>query len=142
MKSSSKRISKPKIKIKKIEIVGSDFTLQSDNSADSYLVAPCTNMWDLFLPKTVNKGKVNERTELKWDSFCTFEAAVNKIVYYRIRQNQLLFKGKGDEGLATFFDTFRQEKHKLVSLFDKTEEEWNALLVFDKGKKSYKAILE
>jgi len=140
---SEKRQTKPKLRVKKIELQGSDFLLEFENCIDGYSEFPNFNACNLYLPKTVNKGKHNERTELKWVCYPTLQNAISYIINYRIvKSGDCVFKGKGDEGLAKFFNRYRNERNKLISLVNHSQEEWMNLLECDKKKKSYKAILE
>ena len=142
MKGSIKKAPKPKLRVKSIEIKGKDFILECDNCADGYSEFPNMCAFDVYLPKTVNKGKVNERTELKWVSFSPLLSAIDKIAYYRVTSKETNFEGKGDEGLALFIKRFKEERSKVLSLFDKTNEEWMELFKCDKKKKSFKVVLE
>lgn len=140
-KSTTRKGSKPKTKIKEINLQGSDFILSFENCSDSYSEFPHFNACSLYLPKTVNKGKHNERTEFKWDSSPTTENAIQKIIFNRIiKSGNSVFKNKGDEGLALFFSRYKQERKKLLSLFEHTDEEWMELLKCE--NKSYNVILE
>lgn len=145
MKGSSqeKRATKPKVKIKGITFQGKDFVIEYENQSDSYSEYPNMYACALYLPKTVNKGKYNERTELKYVWYPTSKQVLDDIIIYRILssgENQ--FKGKGDEGLALFLDRYKEERSKLVALFNKSKEEWMNTLEFDKKKKTYKVVLE
>jgi len=51
-----------------------------------------------------------------------------------------VFKNKGDEGLALFFSRYKQERKKLLSLFEHTDKEWMELLKCE--NKSYNVVLE
>lgn len=143
-KYSQKLPPKPKLRVKSVIIEGKDFILECENCIDGYSEFPHMSFFDLSLPKTVNKGKSNERTELKWVSFCSLTNAIDHIAYYRtvaLCKGQS-FEGKGDEGLAQFLKIFREERNKVINLFDKTNEEWMNLFVCDKKKKSFKAKVE
>ena len=143
-KYSQKLPPKPKLRVKNVTIEGKDFILECDNCIDGYSEFPRMNFFDLSLPKIVNKGKSNERTELKWVSFCNLTNAVNQIAFHRTI-NSLIgmsFEGKGDEGLAQFLKLFRTERTKIIDLFYKTNEEWMNLFVCNKKKKSFKAKIE
>lgn len=140
--SSQRKPAKPKLRVKTVEIKGSDFLLQCDNCPDGYSEFPNLCGFDVYLPKTVNKGKVNERTELKWVSFSPLLEAINSIAYYRVTSKETNFEGKGDEGLALFMQRFREERSKVLDLFDKTQAEWMELFECDKKKKSFKVVLE
>ena len=142
-KFTEKRQSKPKIRIKEVVLQGPDFILEFENNSDGYSEFPYLGHCNLSLPKTVNKGKYNERTELKWVCSPTTKSAIGNIILYRmINSGNNVFKAKGDEGLALFFKSFREERNKLISSLTHTEEEWMNLLQCDKKKKSYKAIIE
>ena len=142
-KLSLKKKPKPKIRIKEINFQGSDFLLNYENTSDGYSEYPNFYACNLYLPKTINKGKVNERTELKWDSYPVSNQAIRKIIVNRIiNSGDCEFKGKGDEGLSLFFNRYKEERRKFISLFDHSQEEWLDILQFDKKKKSYSVILE
>lgn len=142
-KFTEKRQSKPKIRIKEIDLQGSDFILNFENCADGYSEYPNIYACNLYLPKTVNKGKYNERTEFKWICYPTSKTAIMYIINNRIiNSGDCMFKGKGDEGLAQFIKRYKEEKNKFISLFNHSEQEWMDLLQFNEKKKSYKAILE
>lgn len=144
MKASyPKKQAKPKIRIKELNFQCEDFILNYENCADGYSEYPNFHACNLYLPKTVNKGKSNERTELKWDSYPTSREAILKIIMNRIiHSGNCDFKGKGDEGLAQFFSRYKEEREKFISLFNHTREEWLDLLEFDKKKKSYSVTLK
>lgn len=143
MKESSKRKTKPKVRIKKIEIESSDFLLQAENPTDGYSEFPYLDYWNLYLPKTVHKGKSNEKTELKWYAVCNTVTAINTIAWNRVLSSceNPLFKGKGDEGLAKFIEKFMKCRNELISIFDKSEEDWLQIFKCDLKKKSFKAII-
>ena len=127
-----KKLTKPKVKIKSFQINDPAFSLVFDNSNDSYSEFPNLEICDLYLPKTINKGKDNERTELKWVCSSLLSEALNYIIFDKIKGE---YKGKGDEGLAKFYEAYSLEKKRIYSLFDNLD--WMSLLKFDKDKKSY-----
>lgn len=127
-----KKLTKPKVKIKSFRINDPAFSLVFENSNDSYLEFPNLEICDLYLPKTINKGKDNERTELKWACSPGLSEALNHIIFDKIKGE---YKGKGDEGLAKFYEAYSLERKRIYSLFDNLD--WMSLLKFDKDKKSY-----
>lgn len=129
---TEKKPSKPKVKIKSLQINDPSFILKFNNSNDSYSEFPNLNVCDLYLPKIVNKGKSNERVEFKWVCFPTFSEALNHIIFERIKGE---YKGRGDEGLGKFYEAYLSEKKKIYSLFDNLD--WMSSLKFDKTTKSY-----
>ena len=101
-------------------IQGSDFALKAFNET--------SNLFDLYLLRIVNKGKANEKLEYKIEAYgISLNTAVQKIIQYRIRKRVAVLKGPGDEGLIKYFKLWCEEKHKLLSLFDFTPEEWTQL---------------
>ena len=127
-----KKPSKPKNKIKSFQINDPCFILKFDNSNDSYSEFPNLAICDLYLPKIINRGKDNERSEFKWVCSPTFSEALNYIIFDKLKGE---YKGKGDEGLSKFHEAYSLEKKRLYSLFDNLD--WMSLLKFDKDKKSY-----
>ena len=53
-----KKQTKPKIRIKELNFQGEDFILNYENCTDGYSEYPNVYACNLYLPKTVNKGKV------------------------------------------------------------------------------------
>lgn len=105
---------------KGLVIQGSDFVLKAFNEA--------SNLFDLYLLKVVNKNKSNEKSEFKLYGYgMSLNTAVQKIIQYRIRKKAAVLKGEGDEGLIKYFKLWCAEKHKLLSLFDLSDEEWKHL---------------
>lgn len=101
-------------------IQGSDFALKAFNET--------SDLFDLYLLRVINKGKANEKLEYKIDGYAmSLNRAVQKIIQYRIRKRAAVLKGPGDEGLIKYFKLWCEEKHKLLSLFDLTPEEWEHL---------------
>ena len=109
-----KKPSKPKVKIKSLQINDPLFILKFTNSNDSYSEFPNLNMCDLYLPKIVNKGKDSERDKFKWVCYPIFSKALDCIIFERIKGE---YKGKGDEGLSKFHEAYLSEKKKIYSLF-------------------------
>lgn len=137
-----KKSSKPKVRIKEVNLQGPDFILNFENPTDGYSEYPYFGNCNLYLSKTVNKGKYNERTEFKWVCSPTTKNALHKIILNRILNSEnKVFKTIGDEGLALFYKRYKEEEKKLNELFNHTDEEWLEILQFDKKKKSYNAIL-
>ena len=127
-----KKPSRPKVKIKSLQINNPLFILKFNNSNDSYSEFPNLNMCDLYLPKIINKGKNNERVEFKWVCFSSFLQVLDHIIFEKIKGE---YKGKGDEGLSKFHEAYLSEKKKMYSLFDNLD--WMSSLEFDKTTKSY-----
>lgn len=102
-----------------IQIKGPEYVIRSNTGLNF--------TWDLYLLKVVNKGKPTEKYEFKPAGYgMKLETCIKDIITYRtkIRGKKL---SKGDSDLIMLMKLWMEEKTKLLSAIDYTEEEWSKL---------------
>lgn len=85
--------------------------------------------WDLYLLKVVNKNKkdVAEKFAFKLEGYgLTLERCIEKIISYRTKLRGKSLR-KGDEDLIKMMKLWLEEKTKLLSVMNFSEEEWNKI---------------
>ncbi len=101
-------------------IQGADFAMKAYNEA--------TDLYDLYLLKVVNKGKENQKYELRNFGYgMTMYRCFKKIIQYRVTKRKSTFTGKGDDALKEFLKIYKEEEAKLFAAFDFTPEELECL---------------
>lgn len=101
-----------------IQIQGPEYIIR--NSGDS--------RWDLYLLKVVNKGKENQKYEFKPAGYgFKFETCIRYIINYRTKIRAKSLGKNGDSDLIKLMKIWMEEKTKLLSVLDLTEDEWSTL---------------
>ena len=101
-----------------IQIQGPEYIIRSSSSGFT---------WDLYLLKVVNKGKENQKYEFKPSGFgIKFETCLRYIINYRVKLRSKSLS-KGDEDLKKLMKIWMEEKVKLLSIFDLSNDEWSNL---------------
>lgn len=84
--------------------------------------------WDLYLLKVVNKGKENQKYEFKPAGYgMKFETCIRTIINYRTKLRARTLSKGGDEDLKKLMKIWMEEKVKLLSVLNLTEDEWTNL---------------
>jgi hypothetical protein len=117
------------ISSKGLLIKGSDFVLKA--------ISESSTMFDLYLLKTVNEGKENERKEFRVEGYgMSIAHCLTKIIQYRVYNRLPKIITKDDQSLIMYFRLWEAEKQRLLKLFDLSPDDWRVAV------KVKKAIIE
>ena len=102
-----------------IQIQGPEYILRSSGLGFS---------WDLYLLKVVNKGKENQKYEFKPAGFgLKFETCIKYIINYRVKSRSKSLGKGGDNDIKKLMKIWMEEKTKLLSILDLSNDEWSNL---------------
>lgn len=110
-------------------IKGSDFVLKA--------ISESSTMFDLYLLKTINEGKENERQEFRVEGYgMSIGHCLTRIIQQRVYKRLPKIITKDDQSLIMYFRLWEAEKQRLLKLFDLSPDDWRMAI------KVKKAIIE